>query len=137
MSINPEHLFDQADALIDRQDAGSPRQADLRRALSATYYALFHAALGTMADWFAGANNRNETYYALVYRKIDHRMFRELCEEIVGNPSKRYAPYFPQNGFGADISSFATAVIELQNKRFSADYDPLFRVKKADAKWPC
>lgn len=36
-------------------DRGRPRQADLRRAISAAYYALFHALCRCCADTLAGA----------------------------------------------------------------------------------
>src|SRR5215216_7618181 len=41
--LNPEHLFDQAEKLILSPPAGRPRQVDIRRAISAAYYGVFHA----------------------------------------------------------------------------------------------
>ncbi|MCW5557857.1 MAG: hypothetical protein KIT22_08500 [Verrucomicrobiae bacterium] len=42
-------------------------------------------------------------------------------------------PYLPAGGFGADFIAFATAVVDLQEKRHLADYDPLTKIKLADA----
>jgi hypothetical protein len=53
--LNPEHLFDQADALI-LGGIGRPRQTDIRRAISASYYGLFHALVTAAADLVIGAN---------------------------------------------------------------------------------
>ena len=132
--VNPEHLFEQADALIQLAAAGPPRQANLRRAISTAYYGLFHATLRAAADLFAGATNRNEGHYALIYRGIDHKSLRDLCEEVIKTTlPKKYIPYVPTNGFGPNIVAYATAIVELQNKRIAADYDPLFRVTKSDA----
>ena len=44
-----------------------------------------------------------------------------------------FLPYGPRNAFGPDVRAFAAAVIELQEKRISADYDPLIRIKSSDA----
>jgi hypothetical protein len=47
--LNPDHLFDQADRLIV-STAGPPRQVDLRRAISAAYYGVFHIVATAVAD---------------------------------------------------------------------------------------
>jgi hypothetical protein len=45
----------------------------------------------------------------------------------------KYAPYEPNNGFGPRLKAFAAAVVDLQEKRHTADYDPLIRIKSSDA----
>lgn len=132
--LNPEHLFEQADALIRPPPAGPPRQVNLRRAISAAYYGIFHATVTSAADLGIGAIHRGTKQYGLVYRSIDHRSLRELCEQAQRQKLPgRFSAYAPQNGFGPDIAAFATAVIELQEKRHRADYDPLIRANTADA----
>lgn len=128
--LNPEHLFEQADKLISPPPAGPPRQVDLRRAISSAYYGVFHATLTAAADEFVGVTKRSTTQYSLVYRSVDHRSLRELCSEIKKPtlPAK-YTPYEPRNGFGPNIKAFAAAVVEMQEKRHAADYDPLIRVR--------
>lgn len=132
--LNPDHLLDQADRLLAPQSGGAPRQADLRRAISNAYYGVFHAVVTEAADAFAGKTNRDAPRYALVYRSIDHRSLRGICEEIV-KPRLRpkYQRYEPRGGFGPDLLTVATAVIDLQEKRHSADYDPQYRVRMSDA----
>lgn len=133
--VNPDHLFEQAEGLIQLSATGSPRQADLRRAVSTAYYALFHSTLREAADLFVGVTNRDTSRYALVYRSIDHKRLREFCEDVVKTTMpKKYAPYAPDVGWGQNIAAFAAAVIELQIKRLAADYDPLFRIKKSNAR---
>src|SRR4051794_12882066 len=51
---NAEHLLDQAERLIAPGGRGAPRQVDLRRAISNSYYALFHAVSMAGADQFIG-----------------------------------------------------------------------------------
>lgn len=133
--LNPDHLFEQAEKLIQPPAAGPPRQVDLRRAISSAYYGVFHATLTKAADEFVGVTQRATPRYGLLYRSIDHGILRELCSEVKKqNLPKKYARYAPDTGFDLNIKAFATAVVELREKRHSADYDPLVRVKTADAK---
>jgi hypothetical protein len=132
--LNPEHLFEQADRLIAPPPAGPPRQVDLRRAISSAYYGVFHAALTAAADEFVGKTKRTTKQYSLVYRSIDHKNLRDLCTELKKqNLPAKYARYQPANGFGRNIPEFAAAVLELQEKRHAADYDPAIRIKSSDA----
>lgn len=132
--FNPDHLLDQAERLTVPLGSGAPRQADLRRAISTAYYGVFHAVVMEAADDFVGKTQRDTPRYALVYRSIDHRSLRGICEDVVKTtlPAK-YSKFQPSGGFGPDIVALATAVVELQEKRHSADYDPLFRASTSDA----
>jgi hypothetical protein len=40
----------------------------------------------------------------------------------------------PEGGFAASIKGFAATILELQRKRHSADYDPLTRFSKVEAR---
>jgi hypothetical protein len=132
--INPDHLLDQSDRLVASPAVGAPRQTDLRRAISTAYYALFHTILIEAADDFVGRTHRQTGRYELVYRSIDHKTLRELCKDI-GKPKlpAKYAKYEPPGGFGPDLAAVADALVDLQQKRPLADYDPLFRVQTSDA----
>ena len=77
--LNPEHLLAQARVLTAAPSAGPPRQVDVRRAISAAYYAVFHAILTAAADEFVGVGQRVKPNYALVYRSIDHRHLSAVC----------------------------------------------------------
>jgi hypothetical protein len=132
--LNPDHLFDQADQLATPAVNGAPRQANLRRAVSTGYYALFHANLTDVADQFVGRGQRGTAQYALVYRSVQHRHLTDLCENIVKErlPDK-FKPYVPLGGFGPDLLAVAQTLADLQEKRESADYDPLYRLTASDA----
>lgn len=132
--LNPEHLFEQAEKLIEPPAAGPPRKISIRRAISAAYYAVFHALLIATADEFVGKTKRASPEYVLLYRSINHGWLRQVCDGLkTPTPSKRFAPFAPGNGFGENIQALAVAVIDLQEKRHAADYDPSIRVKTADA----
>ncbi|MHB1103497.1 MAG: hypothetical protein ACYC0C_12150 [Devosia sp.] len=131
---NPEHLIEQAERLINLPQAGAPRQADIRRAISSAYYAAFHATLAAVADQFIGVAFRNSPQYALAYRAVDHRDIRDLCDDLLKPtiPAK-YGPYLPLGGFAADIFEYVAATSELQERRHAADYDPAVRLRITEA----
>lgn len=132
--LNPDHLFEQAEKLIAPPPAGPPRQVDLRRAISAAYYGVFHYIIIAATDELVGVTKRSTNRYALVYRSVDHRAIRELCTEAKKQQlTAKYQKHLPSNGFGPNIQAFASAFVELQEKRHSADYDPSIRVKTSDA----
>lgn len=131
--LNPGHLFEQAEWLITRR-AGRPRQVDIRRSISAAYYALFHASIAAAVDQFVGVKDRDRSHYGLVYRSVDHKWLRELCKEVQKPTlSNKFRPYEPPHGFGANIVAFAVAAVELQEKRLAADYDVMIYMNQSDA----
>ncbi len=94
--LNPDHLLDQADRLITPPGGGAPRQADLRRAISNAYYAVFHAVVAQAADDFVGITHRASPRYGLVYRSIDHKSLRKLCEDVKKTLYRQNTPSIPQ-----------------------------------------
>jgi hypothetical protein len=117
---DPEHLFEQADALAAHPQA---RQTDLRRAISAAYYGLFHFALTAAADMVVGTSNRSAPRYALVYRNVDHSRLRTLCDQLSGKNLQALKSYVPSGGFWT-IAGFAEVAANLYELRILADYDP-------------
>ncbi|MGD9617252.1 MAG: hypothetical protein AB7H90_18965 [Alphaproteobacteria bacterium] len=132
---NAEHLLDQAERLIAPGGRGAPRQVDLRRAISNSYYALFHAVSIASADQFVGKRKQSDPLYSLVYRSIDHRALREFCDDV-GKQTlpKKYIRYVPRQWPPLAIQAFALAVVELQGKRHSADYDPMTTFSPSEAR---
>ena len=100
---------------------GKPRQANLHRATSTAYYAMFHALAGCAADLLIGGTNsaRHKDTWKQVYRAIDHRAAKEACK-----PAK--IAHLPQ-----EIQDFANMFAALQEKRHNADYDPTCRSTKS------
>lgn len=124
--IRPAWLLRQADELGYRQAGpGQPRNSNLRRAVSAAYYALFHAIGWAIANQLLPAGSLKEQ--AGLTRSVDHGALRKVC----GWVAKAEAP--PQHV--ADLVSvvrgdtvivdLAEALLELREKRHAADYDHL------------
>lgn len=131
---SPQHFFQRAIRLAASPSSGPPRQVDLRRAISDAYYGIFHATLAAAADQFVGASKRATRQYALVYRSISHGAIRELCLDVKKQTLPRLlARHAPPAGFGANLLAYAEVLVDLQERRLSADYDPLMRYQRAHA----
>jgi hypothetical protein len=87
------------------------------------------------ADAFIGRARWSSPQYNLAYRGIDHPRLRQICDEV-RRPilRERYKPYGPPGGFGPDMIAFAELLIDLQQKRYAADYDPALRLSSSEAR---
>jgi uncharacterized protein (UPF0332 family) len=99
-----------------------PRQADLKRAISTAYYALFHAMAKNTADLLVGVGpNRPDKAWTQTYRALQHGDAKSACVQV------------RKLGFPTTIVACADAFVALQETRHSADYDPDYRVFRDDA----
>ncbi len=120
--VNPDHLLEIADNLASGRigtGRGRPRQAELRRAVSATYYALFHALARNAADLLVGnrSSTRTRQAWRQTYRALDHGRIKRQCTE---RRTKQILAKFPP-----EIQKFADQFVTMQRARHVADYDPL------------
>ena len=94
---------------------GRPPQAELRRAVSAAYYAMFQALAACCADMLVGATraNRSQQAWRQTYRSLEHGFAKNQCanQGMMGR--------FPQ-----PIQDFARLFVYMQRRRHIADYDP-------------
>jgi hypothetical protein len=134
MILTPDHLLGQATALLRLYPGRKPRQTEIRRAISAAYYALFHLTLTKASDEFVGARHRATPQYALAYRSISHAGLRDQCLLVTKTTIlDRLKPFVPPAGFRRDMRMFATALPELPDKRHIADYDPSATFTRSEA----
>src|SRR5258708_3464572 len=132
LSFDPEHLFQEAVRLTGPfASENEPRQTDLRRAISAAYYGLFHFTLTAATGLFFAARPSDE--YAMAYRSVRHEWLRALCEQLQRKQLAKTPPHIPETFFG-DVVKFATTFAELQELRHRADYDPSFSIKAEEVK---
>lgn len=69
----------------------------------------------------------------LMARHFRHSTIREMCEEVTKqNPSKSVKPALGPSPLPAELKQFATAFVELHQKRQEADYDTLVQFTKQD-----
>ena len=96
--------------------------ARLGKAVSAAYYAMFHALGQNNADRLVGESetDRESGAWRRTYRALEHRAaYRQLSEA-------RLSDYSDQ------IRDFGTIFRELQDRRHQADYDPQSRFSRAE-----
>lgn len=89
---------------------GRPRQAELRRAVSAAYYALFHALALCCANALAGSN-RNRSSWDQTYRALEHGHARNQCNDKAA-----------MSRFSGEIQDFGKKFVLVQQRRQEADY---------------
>jgi hypothetical protein len=96
---------------------------------------LFHAVSIASADQFIGKGKQSDPLYSLVYRSIDHRALRQFCQDL-GKETlpRKYDRYIPRQWPSLAIQAFAWAVVDLQGRRHSADYDPMITFSPSDAR---
>ena len=116
--MDPTDLIDSA-----RQRAGGvapfprgrPRQTDLQRAVSDTYYAMFHTLATCGANTLVGTRSaaRRQPEWCQIYRALEHGFARQQCS------NQRALARFPPA-----IRRFGSHFAESQQLRHLADYDP-------------
>jgi hypothetical protein len=96
---------------LARLEPGRPKQVSLRRAVSTAYYAVFHALAALCAEELVGWSRPWE-HFAPIYRSLEHAAAKKL---------------FHRNGatYGREGAVIGNTFILLQERRHTADYDPL------------
>ena len=118
--------------MLARHEPRRPRQASLRRAVSAAYYALFHLLTSEAADRLITGPGR-ESLRAVLRRAFDHATMKEACREIVKPNAGKLAKGMDGNAVPVALKDVAEAFIELQQARHEADYDSLRTFTRAEA----
>jgi hypothetical protein len=117
-------LLTQARALA-KSDARRPKQANLRRAVSTTYYALFHFLVDQSCRAIIGKQHSKSSYRNVLARAFVHGDMKAACDSFSGGTLKKSVAKGLPAGFAIpkEIRHIARTFIELQSKRHAADYD--------------
>ena len=116
--MNPSELIAIARALANGVVDGGVNlatQTELRRAISCTYYAMFHTLMLSNANTLIGASPADQQRWAWqqTYRAAAHRPTRnKLSSTSLGN------------NFSIAIHRFGVVFADVQRERHAADYDP-------------
>jgi hypothetical protein len=100
-----------------------PRQVDLRRSISTSYYALFHGLAELAAVRLVGNTKtaQKSAAWSRVCRGLNHLTDKKACSR-------------PElQGGSQELTLFPMAFPQLQELRHQADYDPTVRFKQAEA----
>ena len=110
-----DDLIQHAIILADLDLPDEAKQVNLRRAVSAAYYGLFH-----LLTTEAAMNWKNEAQRNRFARLFDHGRMRACCSRVSSRP-------LPDDPAGiqvaTDLKLFAEAFLTLQQARLTADYD--------------
>jgi len=117
-----QDLLDQAYHLA-KLESGAPKQASLRRAVSAAYYALFHLLIDEAVGHWGVPRHRS-----ILARTFDHGKMKGISEDHIRSFYSSGQPLT-----GAQLKNVAQAFVQLQEKRHTADYDNAFVWSRDDA----
>ncbi len=108
--------------------------AQMRRSISTSYYALFHTILTAAAERFFGARQADRAGYAILYRTFNHGQIKQTCDGIArGELSPSMRQQLGRSSVHGDLRDFAISFVDLQARRQQADYDPHAQLTREDA----
>ena len=105
--------------------AGRPLQAELKRAVSTTYYALFLHLCAAVASLLVGnpqSDRERRVFWQRMYRVLEHGATKNKC-------GRRTAI----SNFPEGIRNFANLLVRAQSERHNADYDPFSKYTRRQA----
>lgn len=111
-------------------DRGIPSQANLRRAISSAYYALFHLLVAAAVERLLPAappGLRERASRAFSHGEMKQTCYRFLTKRIVED----LAPLL-HTGVSPEVLSIAETFVKLQEQRHLADYDVGISFTRAD-----
>ncbi|MEM8835465.1 MAG: hypothetical protein AAGD00_06560 [Planctomycetota bacterium] len=137
-----DDLIEQAEHLAKRDDS-KPKQANLRRAVSTAYYALFHELCEQAVTTVASTGSTASLLRARLRRSIDHAQVRQAADWFKDpgkGKLKQHAPALddvrqqPGSPLQVELSQVAEKFIELREARHHADYDFSKAIPRDEAK---
>jgi hypothetical protein len=107
--------------ILATTDSGIPSQANLRRAVSSAYYAVFHLLISEAVTVLIPAQPR--ALRNRVTRSFQHAEMQKICLALAsGNLFEKFGTLFG-NGISVDLRTVVVRFSVLQQARHTADYD--------------
>jgi uncharacterized protein (UPF0332 family) len=125
--------------MLSYSEPRRPKQATLRRAISTTYYGLFHFLIEESTGLLFGVGKGDAPFRQLAARAFIHGKMRSACVEFVKpNPQHVHAllqPFWQTFGLANNQQArlVAQTFIDLQDDRHTADYDLTIAFSRKDA----
>ena len=133
-----QDLLNQAETLARIDTRGKPKQANLRRAVSAAYYSLFHFLVEEVCRGVMGTQHTERGYRQSLARAFVHSTMKDACKSFAGGqlPKSVERPLPKSTGGGYVVSkpiqNIAAIFVDLQEERHLADYDLSKQFKRSD-----
>jgi hypothetical protein len=123
--MDPQSLLDVARDLAKPTAKGAWKEARIRRSISTAYYAAFNALQHHVANAFVGKLRYGTPTFARVFRSIDHKTVRTICNRIADKgKGQTVAKDLGVEFLEPELISFAESFIALHEAREKADYAP-------------
>lgn len=127
MSLSEELLWHAGNLLTPKfNDENYPSQVNLRRSVSASYYALFHKINEDAAALIAP--NVPQEINHRIQRWFDHTEMKRICGRFTKHELDQPLRTLIGTTASEDIQEVASSFIELQEDRHSADYDLSYKI---------
>src|SRR6202165_3107739 len=110
-----DDLIEHANFLSQLNLPNDPNQVDLRRSISAAYYALFHLLTTEAAQNWKHQSQRNR-----FARMFDHGRMKTCSSKVSSRPLPSVPAEIP---IASDLKSVVDSFVALQQARHTADYD--------------
>jgi hypothetical protein len=130
-----DQLVLQAEHLASK-DPKRPYQANVRRSVSASYYALFHYLVFQATSLLAGKTAADDPFRLLLSRAFDHGEMARASKAFSsgwGALPPAIQPFLVARRVHPDVSAVAQAFLDLQDERHRADYDISALLLRQDA----
>jgi uncharacterized protein (UPF0332 family) len=125
----PDDLLSQAWQLA-KKEPRRPKQASLRRAVSAAYYGLFHELISAGTLLLLGGRVRRRMR-GLLSREFEHGAMRGAAKAFSGTSTNAWAGLL-EAPVSYDLNEVASTFVDLQSHRHTADYDVDTRFTRSD-----
>ena len=131
---DPAELLAVSRLLLSPVAGAQPSDAQLRRAVSTAYYAVFHAIVRVGTLRFMGAGTETTAGYPLLYRGFNHGRLKTVCDGLAATTlNSSLKQQLGRQSVSQSMRDFASAFPALQEGRLLADYDPSIRFELSDA----
>ena len=128
-------LLEQAQHLL-KLDSRKPRQANLRRSISAAYYSLFSLLVDEAAVAVVGSGPGNKLLRGYVIRAFGHSSMANVCKGFASkNPSQKISELLADYKIkiSDDLAYIANTFCSLRDERNEVDYNFACSYAKEDA----
>lgn len=124
-------LLAQAEHLLTKEPR-RPKQASLRRAVSAAYYALFHLLVGESSKMLI-SGTAYTPLRELTARAFEHGAMRQASKAFASGGLPPALQRILPRGVPVPIQRIADVFVDLQQARHSADYDVAQKLTRREA----
>lgn len=131
MSLQAD-LLEQARHLL-RREPRRPKQASLRRAVSAAYYALFHLLVHESSKRLI-SGTAHTPLRALTARAFEHGTMKQASRAFASGGLPTHLQSILPQGVPRQLRRIAAAFVDLQHARHGADYDVTLKLTRNETR---